>query len=252
MKKSLRSILVLLFPGIVLFSCASYKQNIMFKYDESTALQQQAAAAERNYIIQTNDLLKLRVYTNKGELIIDPDYNLLRELPTQTTQLRPDPSYLVDINGIAKFPMVGELKVTGLTIRQAEEILQKSYAQFYTSPFVTLTFTNKRVVVLGLPVSKVIPLENDNVSLVEAIGLAGGLDRDSKAQNIRVLRGQEFYVADLSTLEGYTRTNMILQPGDIVYIEPIRRPVSEALRDYVSLISLITSFTTLIVVISTL
>lgn len=224
----------------------------MFKYDDTTTLQQQAAVVERNYVIQPNDLLKLRVYTNKGELIIDPDYNLLRELPTQTTQLRPDPSYLVDVNGIAKFPMVGELKVTGLTIRQTEEILQKAYAEFYTSPFVTLTFTNKRVIVLGLPVSKVVPLENDNVSLVEAIALAGGLDRNSKAHNIRVLRGQEFFVADLSTLEGYTRTNMILQPGDIVYVEPIRRPVSEALSDYVSLISLVTSLSTLILVISTL
>ncbi|MFN3839891.1 MAG: polysaccharide biosynthesis/export family protein [Cyclobacteriaceae bacterium] len=252
MKKYLRSFLFLLLPGVLLSSCASYKQNIMFKYNESTTLQQQAAVAERNYVIQPNDLLKLRVYTNKGELVIDPDYNLLRELPTQTTQLRPDPSYLVDINGIVKFPMIGDLKLTGLTIRQAEEILQKAYSEFYTNPFITLTFTNKRVVVLGLPTSKVIPLENDNVSLVEAIGLAGGLDRDSKAHNIRVLRGQDFFLADLSTLEGYTRTNMILQPGDIVYIEPIRRPVSEALRDYVSLISLVTSFTTLLVVISTL
>lgn len=252
MKKILRGFLFVIVSGLLLISCASYKQNIMFKYDENTQLQQKAAEAERNYVIQPNDLLKLRVYTNKGELIIDPDYKLLKELPTQTTQLRSDPNYLVDVNGVVKFPMIDEIKMTGLTIRQAEEILQKSYAGFYTNPFVTLTFVSKRIIVLGLPVSKVIPLENENVTLVEALALAGGLDRDSKAQNIRILRGNDFFIADLSTLDGYTRTNMILQPGDIVYVEPIRRPVSEAIRDYVSLISLITSLTTLIVVISTL
>lgn len=224
----------------------------MFKYADTSQLQKQAKQAERNYIIQSNDLLKLRVYTNKGELIIDPNYNLLREIPTQSSQLRPDPSYLVDVHGVAKFPMVGELQVAGLTLRQAEELLEKAYTAFYTNPFVNLTFTNKRVVVLGLPVSKVIPLENENTTLVEAIGLAGGLDRDSKAQNIRVLRGNEVFFADLSTLEGYTQTNMVLQPGDIVYIEPIRRPVSEAIRDYVGVVSLITSLSTLILVISTL
>lgn len=248
----LRSFRLLIISTLLLVSCTSYKQNIMFKYDGTTQLQQQAAQVERNYVIQPNDLLKLRVYTNKGELIIDPNYNLLREIPTQSSQLRPDPTYLVDINGVVKFPMVGEVRMAGLTLRQAEELLEKVYAEFYTKPFVNLTFTNKRVVVLGLPVSKVIPLENENTTLVEAIGLAGGLDRDSKAQNIRVLRGTELYIADLSTLEGYTRSNMILYPGDIIYIEPIRRPVSEALRDYVSLISIIASLTTLAIVISTL
>ncbi len=252
MIKQLRGILFLLLPGLLLISCASYKQNILFTYDDQTQLKQHAAQAEKNYIIQPNDLLKLRVYTNKGELIIDPNYSLLREIPSQTTQIRPDPSYLVDVNGVVKFPMIGELKVAGLTIRQAEDLLQKSYSEFYTWPFVNLTFTNKRVIVLGLPMSKVIPLENENTTLVEAIALAGGLDRDSKAHNIRVLRGNEFFIADLSTLEGYTRTNMILQPGDIVYIEPVRRPVSEALRDYIGLISLVTSLTTLVVVLSTL
>jgi polysaccharide export outer membrane protein len=224
----------------------------MFTYDDQTNLKQHAAQAEKNYVIQPNDFLKLRVYTNQGELIIDPNFNLLREIPGQTNQLRPDPNYLVDVNGVVKLPMIGELKVAGLTIRQAEEILQKSYAEFYTQPFVNLTFINKRVIVLGLPLSKVIPLENENTTLVEAIALAGGLDRDSKAHNIRVLRGNEFFVADLSTLDGYTRTNMIVQPGDIIYIEPVRRPVSEALRDYIGLISLVTSLSTLVLVISTL
>jgi polysaccharide export outer membrane protein len=251
-KMNLRGFLFIVLSGLILFSCKSYKQNIMFKYDETTQFKTRAAEAERNYIIQPNDLLKLRVYTNNGELIIDPDYKLLKELPTQTTQIRPDPNYLVDVNGVAKFPMIEEIKITGLTIRQAEEILQKSYAGFYTNPFVHLTFVSKRVIVLGLPVSKVVPLENENITLIEALALAGGLDRDSKAHNIRILRGNDFFLADLSTLDGYTRTNMILQPGDIVYVEPVRRPVSEAIRDYVSLISLITSLTTLIVVISTL
>lgn len=252
MKNILSRLLYFCLVSSVLISCASYKQNIMFKPGDDTQLRQKASEAERNYVIQANDLLKLQVFTNKGELIIDPDYKLLKDLPSQTALQRPDLTFLVDVNGVAKFPMIGEMKIEGLTIRQAEEVLQKAFAAYYTSPFVTLTFTNKRVVVLGLPVSKVIPLVNENVTLAEAIGLAGGLDRDSRAHNIRIIRGTDFYLADLSTLEGYTRTNMILQPGDIVYIEPIRRPTSEALRDYSALISVITSLTTLIIVITTL
>jgi polysaccharide export outer membrane protein len=242
-----RTILALLFIGMIAASCG-YKQNIMFKVPEETILKQQADEAQRNYVIQPDDYLKLAVYTNKGERIIDPDLELLKEMPVQNGVVKPDPSYLVDIHGVAKFPMVGELKVEGLTIRQAEELIQKEYTKFYTDPFVTLQYTNKRVILLGSPGGAVIPLVNENVTLVEILALGKGIDNFGKAHNIRVLRGEEFYLIDLSTIDGYRKGNMIMQHGDIVYVEPVRRPVSEAVRDYGPLLSLGISISTLIIV----
>jgi polysaccharide export outer membrane protein len=232
---------------VVLASCG-YKQNIMFKVPEDVVLKQQVAEAERNYTIQKNDYLKLAVYTNGGERIIDPDLKLLKDMPVQNTDTRPDPNFLVDVNGVVKFPMIDELKVEGLTIRKAEELLQKEYAKYYKHPFVTLTYTNKRVIVLGGPESKVIPLINENVTLAEILSMANAVDNNSMAHNIRVIRGEQYFVADFSTMDGYYKTNMIIQHGDIVYVEPVRRPLAEAMRDYSGLASLAISITTLIAV----
>lgn len=220
----------------------------MFKVPEGAVIKQQAEEVQRNYIIQANDYLKLAVYTNKGERIIDPDLELLKQMPVQNGVLKPDPSYLVDVNGVAKFPMLGELTVQGLTIRQAEELIQKEYTRFYTDPFVTLQYTNKRVILLGAPGGAVLPLVNENVTLVEVLALGKGIDNLGKAHNIRVLRGEEFYLVDLSTIDGYRKGNMIMQHGDIVYVEPVRRPVSEAVRDYGPLLSLGISISTLVIV----
>jgi polysaccharide export outer membrane protein len=231
-----------------LASCVSYKQNIMFKTPDNQVMGQLAAEAQRNYVIQQNDFLKISVYTNGGERIIDPDLKLMKDIPMQNTMTRPNPDFLVNANGLAKFPMIGELKVEGLTIRQAESLLQKEYSKFYTEPFVTLQYTNKRVIVLGAPGGKVIPLVNENVSLVEILALAEGIDNNSKSHNIRVMRDNQVFIVDFSTLSGYQKTNMIMQHGDIVYIEPVRRPVSEAARDYGPLLSLGVSITTLIIV----
>jgi polysaccharide export outer membrane protein len=220
----------------------------MFKVSDKTALSEQVKEAERNYVIQKNDYLKLDVYTNSGERIIDPDLKLLKDLPNQNVMSRPDPTYLVNILGIVKLPMVGEIKLEGLTIRQAEQLLQTEYTKFYKDPFVTIEYTNKRVVVLGAPGGKVIPLVNENVSLVEILALATGLANDAMAHNIRVIRGEELFMIDFSTVEGYRKGNMIMQHGDIIYVEPVRRPVAEATRDYAPLLSLVISFTTLIVV----
>lgn len=250
MKARYSSILVSLLVILITASCGSYKQNIMFKVPEDAVLRKQAEEAQRNYVVQPNDYLKLAVYTKNGERLIDPDLELLKEMPVQTGNLKPDPNYLVDVNGVVKFPMIGEIKLQGLTIRQAEELLQKRYTEleFYKNVFVTLQYVNKRVVLLGSPGGAVIPLVNENVTLVEILALGKGVDNFGKAHNIRVLRGQEFFVVDFSTIEGYQKGNMIMQPGDIVYIEPVRRPVSEAVRDYGPLLSLAVSLSTLVIV----
>jgi polysaccharide export outer membrane protein len=229
-------------------SSCGYKQNIMFKVPEEAVIKQQADQVQRNYVIQNDDYLKLAVYTKNGERLIDPDLELLKDMPVQTQNLKPDPNYLVDIKGVAKFPLLGEVKVEGLTIRQAEELLQKEYTKFYKDVFVTLLYTNKRVILLGSPGGAVVPLTNENVTLVEIIAIGKGIDNTGKAHNIRVLRGQEFFLVDLSTIEGYRKGNMIMQHGDIVYVEPVRRPVSEAVRDYGPLLSLGLSISTLIIV----
>jgi polysaccharide export outer membrane protein len=127
-------------------------------------------------------------------------------------------------------------------------MIQTEYAKFYKDPYAILEYTNKRVIVLGSPGGKVIPLINENVSLVEILALAEGVDNNARATNIRVLRGEEVFVADFSTFDGYQKSNMIMQHGDVVYIEPIRRPFVEGARDYGQILSLGISITTLIVV----
>jgi polysaccharide biosynthesis/export protein len=225
----------------------------MFKVPEGYAVKQQAEAVEKNYIIQINDYLELDVYTNKGERIIDPDFALSKELGNvNRNSMMVNPTYLVDIKGTTKFPMIGEIRLEGLTIRQAEALLQKAYSEYYKDSFVILKYINKRVIVLGAQGGQVIPLVNENLRLVEVLALAKGLDNNAKAQNIRVLRGDDVFVADLSTIDGYLKNNIAIEPGDIVYVEPIRKPVVEATRDYAIVISMITSLTTLILVLFSL
>jgi polysaccharide biosynthesis/export protein len=236
-------------------SCASYKQNIMFKSTETEVAEKakrNATETEKNFQIAKNDRLTLEVYSNGGERLIDPNPELTKTNQNSQTNAEDKPLYLVDINGLIRIPMVGEVKLEGLTVKQAEEILQKEYAKFFKDPYVQLSFVNKRVIVLGALGGQVIPLENENVTVVEVLALAKGLDNNSKAQNMRLIRGEKVYEIDFSTIEGYKNGNMLIQSGDIVYVEPVRKPFSEALRDYYGMFSILTSLLTLITLIATL
>jgi len=237
---------------VIISSCASYKQNIMFKSTETVAAQKakkDASVLEKNFQIVKNDRLYMDVYTNGGERLIDPNPELSNSNTNRQTTTVTRPIYQIDVNGIVKLPMVEAIKLEGLTLKQAEETLQKEYSKFFKDPFVKLAFVNKRVIVLGAVGGEVIPLENENVRVAEVLALAEGLDNLAKAQNMRLIRGETVYEIDFSTIEGFKNGNMLIESGDIVYVEPVRRPFSEAIRDYAGIVSMVISLITLIAVI---
>lgn len=224
----------------------------MFKPGENFVSKQAnlAETAAKNYVIQVNDYLKLEVFSNKGERIIDPNGELVSagNAGTQNPTVRIQPTYLVTVDGLVKFPMIDPVSVAGLTIREAEGKLQSEYNRYYKECYVLLTFSNKRVIVLGSPGGQVIPLLNENVSVVEVLAMAKGIGNDGKAHNIRLIRGSDVYMLDFSTLDGLKSGNMIVQPGDIIYVEPMRRPFAEGAKDLAPVLSLVLSVATLIVV----
>ncbi|NOS56318.1 MAG: polysaccharide export protein EpsE [Cyclobacteriaceae bacterium] len=243
-------ILCLVLYLCILSSCGSYKQNIMFRSTDDAkpeVFKREASRAEKNYVIQKNDLLTLDVFTNKGERIIDPNPELTSANVNPNAGEIIAINYLVELNGIVKFPVIGELNVEGLTLRQAEEVAQKEYSKFFKEPFVIINFTNKRVTVIGAPGGLVIPLTNQNTRLIEVLALSKGINNDAKANNVKVIRDDKVYNVDFSTIKGFQEGNMIVEPGDVVYIEPIRRPFVEGLKDNAILFSLAVSLTTLVV-----
>ena len=227
----------------------------MFKPTEGhmpEAIKKEAIVTEKNYVIQKNDLLRLDIFSNNGERLIDPNPDMSganAKSTSQSSEQQPteQTSYLVDLNGLAKLPMIGEIKLEGFTLRQAEEIVQKEYSKYFKEPFIKMSYSNKRVIVLGAPGGQVIPLTNQNVTVVEVLALAKGVDNFAKAHNIRLIRGTHVYQMDFSTIQGYKDGNMIVEPGDVVYVEPVRRPLTEALRDnYIFIYPLLTIVTVII------
>ncbi|MEZ4944704.1 MAG: polysaccharide biosynthesis/export family protein [Cyclobacteriaceae bacterium] len=247
---SLLNKLILLSIVALTFSCSSYKKNIMFKTPENfqpKEITSESINIIQDYIIQKNDLLTVEVFSNNGERLIDPN----PELTNSKVQAgeKEKITYLVTANGNAKLPLINEVKVEGLTLRQAEVSVQTEYAKYFKDPYVVMHFANKRAVLLGATGGQVIPLNNQNMRLTEVLALGKGLDNSAQAQNIRVLRNDDVYLINLSTIEGYKEGNILIQPGDIIYVEPIRRPFTEAVRENGSIISIVVSLASLVVII---
>lgn len=248
---------IVLFVSL-LVSCKSYKQDIMFQLDEEfteSSLAKSVDQVERNYRLQNDDLIQVDVFTNNGERLVDPNAELGDQSIVQVSQFKDRFQYLIQRDGSVKLPMVGKKILTGLTIDEAEALLEQAYSNAYVDTFVKIRVLNRRVIVLGAEGGQVIPIENENTTLVEILAIYGGLNLGSKSANIRLIRGSlsdpEVYYIDLSTISGMQQTIIDVESGDVIYIEPWRRPWLESLRDIAPIFGLITSVTTLIIVLTT-
>ena len=248
-------------------SCTStryYRQRTMFQLTkgsdgvvDTARLRRAVNRTARNYRIQPNDYLNVRVYTNKGEALIDP--NGFLQFGTSAGGARPattsgargggggggSADYLVQADGRVRLPLLNEaVSVQGLTLLQADSLLKVRYDTYYKDSFVRTAISNNRVIILGASGGQVIPLANDNMNLLEVLALAGGVDATAagsgaryggRVDNIRIIRGDlknpQVQFVDLSTLEGMRRGNLQVEPNDIIYVQPVHRPFQETLVD---------------------
>ena len=132
----------------------------MFQVDRH-GIDHRIREAESNYIIRPNDELTLEVHTNRGEKLIDPNRQSFTDAGTGVRATTPV-KYVVDLNGTVDLPLIGRIALKDLTLQQAEELLAEAYEAFYEEPFIVLTFTNKRVSVLGATGGRVVPLQYEH------------------------------------------------------------------------------------------
>ena len=226
----------------------------MFTTDSSIlvdSIERLRNSSTSEYTIEINDIISLDVHTNNGEKLIDPN-NALPEKMGVAKETEAPIQYTIHSDGTAQLPMIGNVFLKGFTVFQADSILSLKYQAYYTAPFVKVKLLSKRVIVFGPEGGKIIPLEYQNMNLIEVIARYGGIKIDGKASNIRVLRGDlrnpDVQLVNLGTIEGLKLAYTDMQPGDIVYIEAHRSAFKESMMSIVPLVSLITSLATLLVV----
>jgi polysaccharide biosynthesis/export protein len=242
------NILILIAIAVGLTQTSCYINNdLMLKTDRSFVYDEIPQNANEEYVLSPNDFLEMRLFANKGFLIIDISSGAEERAGGAMAVGRNFITYPIYENGDVKLPIINYVNLTGMTIKEAEKYLEGLYSEYYVDPYVQLMVTNRRVFVFpgGGGDAKVIPILNNNITLLEAITLAGGLPKRGRAKKIKLIREvdnkHEVYLIDLSDISGLKYADIIVQANDIIYVEPVPQIAQEILQEITPILSLVSS-----------
>ncbi|CAL2090886.1 polysaccharide biosynthesis/export family protein [Tenacibaculum sp. 190524A05c] len=219
-----KKIVLLLFIGSFLASCVSKKNITYFQYD---TIQQENVSNSYKTILKSDDLLQITISAVDLETV--KPFNLPAvNFATTTNNIVGTPqqqAYLIDNEGFIDFPVIGKIKVGGLTRKQAIELLRnKLDPDYIKNPTINIRIANYTITVLGdvrNPGTYTIP--NERITILEAIGLAGDLNITGKRNTVKVFReidGKKIkYDVDLRSNNIFTSPVYYLQQNDLIYVD---------------------------------
>ncbi|MBD3723967.1 MAG: polysaccharide biosynthesis/export family protein [Flavobacteriaceae bacterium] len=214
--------IIILFLNLLLVSCVS-KQKILYIQDTVTNNSNNSFELK----LEPDDMLLINV-TSENPEIAEP-YNLksvtLQNNTEEDAATRKQLTYLIDKNGYIDFPIVGKIKIGGLTKEQATNEIQNILKDHVKDALVTIRLVNFKITVLG-EVQKpgTYTIKSERITLLEALGMAGDLTIYGKRSNVLLIREQNgekiTHRIDLTKSSFFDSPYYYLAQNDVLYVEP--------------------------------
>ena len=221
---------------IFIFSATSCITNkdVVYLQDKGTSTEDSLAItmASKPYRVQVNDILQITVKALDSELteIFNPvAQNIGGNVNQQNLYFT---GFTVDDHGEIEFPILGNIKVLGLTVEEIEDKvtdeLLKQYFKETAQLFVTVKLAGLRFTVMGeVGGGGTVTLFQDRVNILEALANAGDILVTGDRKDVMIIRqypqGQKIHHIDLTDRAAMISPFYYIKPNDIIMVKPLKR-----------------------------
>ena len=221
----------LIFLALFLGSCTANKEVVYF--DDAQDFETLVKDNQFETKFKTDDIVSIFISTLNAEA--SAPFNLFRgaeEGGIRAEQV----NYLVDKNGEIDFPVIGKVKIAGLTTGEAQILLRERLKDYLIDPIINIRIRNFTVTVLGAVARPgTFPVNGEQITIMEALGLAGDITIKGRRDNVMVLRdfdGSKVYKrVNLNSKEALNSPVYYLTQNDVVYVEPNKSGKTESALD---------------------
>lgn len=220
-----------------LSSCASSKKTAYFIDQQDAVLK--ASNLSSKSLIQPNDILSIAVTSLNPaatEVFNKPNNSFVSTSGVNGTTLQ-SPGYLVNNDGNIQFPILGTMKISGMSTNEIREKVTKDLVdkKLLVDPIVIVRQLNFKVSVLGeVGRPSVVNVPNEKISLLEALGQAGDITIFGRKDNVMIVREEDgvkkIKRINLNSSEIFSSDYYYLKSNDIVYVEANKAKVSSSTR----------------------
>lgn len=265
----MKKILILLSAGILMYSCISRK-NLIYLQGEPVSQKEIREINDTPYKLQVHDIIAIEIKAedvsfvemfNKSMSAGANPQNVLNTTPMAAYLT----GYSVDRQGNIRLPYIGEINVLGYTTKEVrvkiEENLKK-YLEKGTTIYVTVRLQGIKYTVMGevnLPGTKI--AYSDNLSIIDAITDSGDVSDVGDRKNVEVIRispsgDVKKFEIDLTNIKAVNSEIFFIKPNDYINVKPLRQKSwgtgTTGLQSLSTVISLLTLFTSTVLIIRTL
>ena len=227
----IRHILFIALAGALLSGCTSYKK-VPYMQDPETVNAYGKEIPLYDAKIMPKDLLSITVSTSDPQAAAP--FNLTIQTNTTasqgiqyTTSQAAIQQYLVNNQGEIDFPVLGKIKIGGLTKNEAESMIREKLQPYLKeTPIVTVRMANYKISVLGEVKSPgTFTVSNEKVNVLEALAMAGDMTIYGVRDNVKLIREdaqgkREIIMLDLTKSDLVLSPYFYLQQNDILYVTP--------------------------------
>lgn len=226
-----QKVIVIILFVLLLTSCASRKEVVYF---QDTGNFETLVNTNRSVSkFKVDDLVSIHVSSLNPEA--SAPFNLFRgqaEGGFRAEQV----DYLVDEAGEIDFPVIGKLKIEGLSPEELRLMLRNRLSEYLKDPIINIRLRNFTVTVLGeVARPGTYPVNGEQITILEALGLAGDLTIRGVRENVLVIRdfnGTKVYTRiDLTSKKMVDSPVYYLTQNDVVYVEPNKSGITASSLD---------------------
>lgn len=233
MLNSIKSLRFIVLATLVTMSCASRQEIVYFQDEPITNGDANIQNSEITY--KVDDLLTIDVSAVDPETVRPfnlPAVSYDASVVSAQGNLKMQ-TYLIDHNGNIEFPVLGTLKLAGLTRTEATSFLKEKLTEYVSNPIVNIRLANFTVSVLGeVRNPGTFTIQDERITIPEALGLAGDLTIYGRRDNVFLIRdigGQKQYAKiDLTSINVVNSPAYYLSQNDILYVEPNKTKIRQS------------------------